>query len=620
MVGDTWRRRARAVAALLSCLVMLHGQAQARPDPALAAIERAVQADPARALASAQAQLDRLDDRSGPKAMAALQQVAAAQDELELADEALASSAEALALARQAGDAQATAQMLLVQANALSIRRRQAEAASAVGEALAASEPLSDRTMWVRALCTQAWQRYGAGYAAEAAELLGRALEVAQRQGDAFGIALALSGMGGQGLTSRASAAERRAALQQLEAALKAVDAQAYRSFAMGVHHNIGVARQRLDDPEGARAAFEQASQLANQLGNRRTYAANKLQLATLELGQRRLSAAQDHLQDAAPWVERVGGPAMQFTLHVVSASVDAGLDRQAAAKAHLAAAQALIRDEEPGPSRARYLQAAADVQEQARQYKAAVATLRELRRTEAALTTRANDDRAVEMRSLFELAKKEHENRILAERERATNFKYGMVLLALVSSLLFLALTGMVLRAQIRKRRYYSDIAFKDELTGLPNRRSILRRAQLEVEMARLSRSPVFVAVADIDHFKRINDEHGHDAGDGALRAFSQALQGVLRDTDALGRYGGEEFLLLVRQGTAAGVAALFERMQQAVKSIDFASIGLARPITFSLGVAAVAPTGDLAASIKQADAALYRAKADGRDCCRFA
>jgi diguanylate cyclase (GGDEF)-like protein len=594
--------------------------AQTGYSTAQASIERAVHYDPAKALSSAQTKLADLKSPSETQVLLPLRQIAAAQDELELADDALASSAAALATARRLGDTQAAAQMLLVQANALAIHRRQSQAAEAFKESLALSEGLVDTAPLVRALVAQSWQRYGAGYMAEAAELLGRAHETAQRSGDSFGVALALSGMGGQGLSSRASASERRVALEQLEAALKSIDTQVYRSFAMGVHHNIGVARQRLGDPDGARAAFERATQLANQLGNRRTYAANKLELATLELSQQHFLAAQSHLKDAEPWVESLGGASMQFTLHVVGASVEARAGRLPEAQRHLVSARALIGEEKNSPARARYLMASADVQEKSRQYKAAVESLRELLRVEAAMGARANDERAVEMRTLFKVAEKAHENRVLAERERATNFKYGMVLLALISSLLFLGLAGLVLRTQIRKRRYYSDIAFKDELTGLPNRRSILRRGQLEVEMARLSKGSVFVAIADIDHFKRINDTQGHDAGDAALRAFSQALQGVLRDSDALGRYGGEEFLLLIRQGTSAGVTALFERMQEAVRAIDLSAIGLDKPITFSLGVAQVAPTSDLVAAIKRADEALYRAKADGRDCCRFA
>jgi diguanylate cyclase (GGDEF)-like protein len=158
---------------------------------------------------------------------------------------------------------------------------------------------------------------------------------------------------------------------------------------------------------------------------------------------------------------------------------------------------------------------------------------------------------------------------------------------------------------------------ATHDYLTGLWNRRMILEELAREVNRASHNDVPLSVAVADLDHFKSINDTHGHTAGDVVLQAAAKRIRGVLRDYDAVGRLGGEEFLLLLPGCDKAEGMEIADRARQAVTAtpIDLPSGPV--NVTLSLGLATRKPSvpADASTLVEAADAALYRAKANGRN-----
>jgi diguanylate cyclase (GGDEF)-like protein len=152
------------------------------------------------------------------------------------------------------------------------------------------------------------------------------------------------------------------------------------------------------------------------------------------------------------------------------------------------------------------------------------------------------------------------------------------------------------------------------DGLTGLLNRSAFLDLAENELRRLRRTGTTASVILADLDHFKKINDQFGHPAGDSALQAFARACTGTVRSTDLIGRYGGEEFILLLPGVTperAREIAAdVSSRLQQSGSRV------IPRLPTVSYGIAAVdAGPGGLDAAVASADAALYQAKTLGRD-----
>jgi len=159
------------------------------------------------------------------------------------------------------------------------------------------------------------------------------------------------------------------------------------------------------------------------------------------------------------------------------------------------------------------------------------------------------------------------------------------------------------------------ADIADRDELTGLANRRRAQERLQLLQDEAARGK-PAFLAIIDLDHFKQVNDVHGHAVGDMVLRRFAQETTGLLRPGDLLARWGGEEFLLVVETLDTDVALALCERVRQhtAAFSVPIAERGELR-ITVSIGVSRHTADGVVAQTLAAADAALYRAKASGRN-----
>ena len=158
---------------------------------------------------------------------------------------------------------------------------------------------------------------------------------------------------------------------------------------------------------------------------------------------------------------------------------------------------------------------------------------------------------------------------------------------------------------------------ATHDSLTGIWNRGAIIDILERELNRASRQQSPTSVVMADIDHFKQINDTHGHAAGDDALKAAVKAIQAALRPFDLVGRYGGEEFLVVVPNCEAAGAAVVAERIRRTLSETNVATGSQSLQVSGSFGVATNVPAqpASIDALIQLADAALYRAKASGRN-----
>lgn len=175
---------------------------------------------------------------------------------------------------------------------------------------------------------------------------------------------------------------------------------------------------------------------------------------------------------------------------------------------------------------------------------------------------------------------------------------------------------TVFLLMCSERIRRRWEEAASTDYLTGLANRRTLMQLGAQRLERARRKGQPLAVAVIDIDHFKQINDRHGHEVGDQALRHVAEVLGAACRDSDVAARQGGEEFVALFDALEAADVAQLAERLRTAVEAQAFVSAGTAIPLSVSIGVTALQP-GDrhLDDLLQRADRALYAAKDAGRN-----
>lgn len=168
---------------------------------------------------------------------------------------------------------------------------------------------------------------------------------------------------------------------------------------------------------------------------------------------------------------------------------------------------------------------------------------------------------------------------------------------------------------------RHATTAAVSDPLTGVYNRAMLETTLTREVGLARRHKNPLSIIMMDIDHFKSINDSHGHLAGDEVIKALVACAAGRIRATDILARYGGDEFVVILSNTDLDGALILAERMRTAVQDIDYVTpTGVGLAFSVSMGVAKFVASQSADELLQAADKALYGAKRGGRNCVRSA
>jgi diguanylate cyclase (GGDEF)-like protein len=234
-----------------------------------------------------------------------------------------------------------------------------------------------------------------------------------------------------------------------------------------------------------------------------------------------------------------------------------------------------------------------------------------------------AADVQTLRLQARYAAAQRDAENAELRHRSEAARLALEAQAArqrALWAALAALGLVSVAALAfgwrAIARRRVMADLALRDELTGAPNRRAVTAYAQAQLEQARRLGVPLTLALLDLDNFKRLNDTLGHAAGDAVLHALVRAAQGVLRGQDRLGRWGGEEWLLVMPGTSVHEVPAVFERLRERFAATPAEGMEQPHGCTFSMGAAALdAAGGSLEALVARCDGQLYRAKQEGRD-----
>jgi diguanylate cyclase (GGDEF)-like protein len=153
------------------------------------------------------------------------------------------------------------------------------------------------------------------------------------------------------------------------------------------------------------------------------------------------------------------------------------------------------------------------------------------------------------------------------------------------------------------------------DGLTGVNNKRFLLETLEREIPRARRHERPLTLVMMDIDHFKNINDTYGHLAGDYVLKEQAQLVKSRLRPDDVLGRYGGEEFAILLPETALEGGVAIAEELRSMIQDHSFSFEQEKIQVTMSMGLAQLEDGWDVPSFIKQADERLYAAKREGRN-----
>lgn len=268
----------------------------------------------------------------------------------------------------------------------------------------------------------------------------------------------------------------------------------------------------------------------------------------------------------------------------------------------------------EEGEAREELARAAADLGE----WREAYHQQTRARQITQGLLRKQVDHRFAALKAQFDADAREREVKLLQREneaaERALVHQQRAASLQIVAAVLASALAALLAVLAWRQRqtgRRMHELAMTDDLTGLPNR----RRAIDTLETLLQAQAGGIVLIVDIDHFKRINDRHGHATGDAVLRAVSHAWRGAIGERVMLGRLGGEEFVVIAPGGEASEARALAERLRAAVTALDLSATLGVSPVTISIGATLLGPGDTVALALSRADAALYRAKEGGRD-----
>lgn len=385
-------------------------------------------------------------------------------------------------------------------------------------------------------------------------------------------------------------------------------------------YYNIGRALEESGKLAEAWTAQYQSLKLAQAAADEASVAWSQRSLGAILVLQERYQEAAPYIEPALAAFEAMADAEIIAQLKFYRARIHRHRGNIAAAEADLRAAIGTFRQNQTWRFLDKALVDLAQLRQQAGALPEALQLRDERDDIHRKLDRQIQDRAAARLQAEFDNQAQLQENRRLAElqtwqanqlrdAEKLARQQYLIIALAAIIAI-FVAYFAV---RQLRIAHQMRTIALTDELTKVPNRRAIYALAESQWQ---LGTEPLSLLILDIDFFKRINDKFGHSTGDEALKLVAQCCRDQLRHGDAIGRVGGEEFMVVL-PGASAGVAgSVAERLRQAVLRAPASQIAAELSLSISIGVATrSAGDGQLQGFINRADTALYRAKAGGRN-----
>jgi diguanylate cyclase (GGDEF)-like protein len=403
------------------------------------------------------------------------------------------------------------------------------------------------------------------------------------------------------------------------QAALKAQQAAGLTREQAVTQHNLGRVLENLHDLAGARRAYETVLALSREIGYVRGEVYGLRGLASVHNTRGEAAQAMALLDRAAPLQRQTPDERLRAQLLLQRGTALRGLQRAQDSLPVLQDALAVFRKADSMAEIVACHDELAASYQALGEWRAAYEQHVAFKRASDLLLQRQLDERFGTLKLEFDSAAKDKEYALLQrdneaseralEQQRSVG-RLQAVVLALAS--LLAALLASLAWRHRRASREMHTLAMTDELTGLPNRRHVLARFD-----AVLTATGGALLIVDLDHFKRFNDQRGHLVGDDILRAVAEVLRREVPEPMAIGRLGGEEFVIVCPRADLATAMQVAERVRAQVQAIDLTRWmpGGAVTITVSIGVTVSGEADSVSGMLRRADEALYAAKAAGRN-----
>ena len=517
---------------------------------------------------------------------------------------ALAYAQEAQEIASTLGDSRAKAESLYLQGQCADLLLDHATALDAFAGALAAFENARDDSAIAKTLRAISFVYDALGDSSRALDYQFRALAIDQRTGNDSSRAATLRMIGV--VYSRTGDAASGLDFYRRSLALCTHPSDAIERGK--TLNNIGINLKNLGQLEEAEDALGDAYAVFVGLGLPLQQCATLNNLALLQERKGDLATAESTMREALALSEATG-----YRYGVAHASLALGRlclgdGRVDESRKWLSAALAVSERHNLKPTQFEVHEALADYHEKTGDHASALLHFRKYHALEHEVQSEAGRDKLRALQIQFEVAAARRETEVERERHEALT-RINAELDTLNISLTEANLQKTMLLDQLERQTY------EDALTGLANRRRLDQRLADEFALALRHNRPLAVAMADLDHFKAVNDRFSHAVGDAALRATAKILAAQVRHTDLVARFGGEEFVVVLVETDAQAAQRVCEKLRQAISQYNWSSIHPSLSLTISIGVTADTTVPTHERMLAAADRNLYTAKAAGRN-----
>ena len=455
---------------------------------------------------------------------------------------------------------------------------------------------------------------------AKAVYFMQKAFEMNQQTEDIESFGNIMTGMGNIALSN----SEYEQALDYFNQALQAAEQQGNRFSESVLHYNIAETYRSNDQLDLAQDAFLRTIEISREIGDEIGVDWAMISLADILNNKQQYTQAIGYYLDIYPRFMATNTYNMAFYCQLGLTKAYRELAQLEQAQNALNLANELLDKVGNDINLVSYANEESALLYAQERYQAAYDALKNSVDLRNKLHEKEKESEVEKYRISFDTKLTETKNAALEAENKLKNIELAeqarerklWIALFVLSALLLVAF-AIWLYAQTKNRNKFKQMALNDYLTGAPNRRAILRFAEKAIHDARYTQDNVCLAIADIDHFKQLNDHFGHASGDAVLVAFAEACRRVLRNQDHFGRYGGEEWLFVFKNTDAEHVEHVFKRLRAELNNMQINGIPAEHFISFSMGVANYRPHEDknIDSALERADRRLYQAKSDGRD-----